>query len=189
LTVPPVIHFVNRNPGKSEDAIVVQATLSGGVVKANIPNTLLLEPYDIIAYMYSLADNAGKTLETIRIPVIKRPKPAEFEYTDNISITTAGKLEADIVSYYNRAIAQLTQVDSRLTASVQSEAEVRAAADQDLQSQIDAIVIGSSADGNAAAEVAQARTDPNGKAYSTLRDRLNAAGIFVGDDGSIYQNE
>lgn len=189
LTVPPVIHFVNRNPGKTDDALVVQASLSGGVVSAKIHNSLLIEPYDIVAYMYSLADNAGKTLETIRIPVIKRPKPAEFEYTDNITIETAGKLQSEIVAYYNKAISQLTAVDSRLTAAIQSEAEIRAAADKNLQNQIDAIVIGASKDGNAAAEIAQARTDPNGKAYPTLRDRLNAAGIFVGEDGSLYQNE
>lgn len=189
LTTPPVVHFTNKNPKQTSDALVVQATLSGGVVKANIPNALLLEPYDIIAYMYSVADSAGKTLETIRIPVIKRAKPEDFEYSDNISIETAGALKADIVSYYNLAISQLDQVESTLTASIESEATTRAAADQNLQNQIDAIVLSGTEDGNAAAEVAQARVDPNGTAYDTLKDRLDATGIFVGSDGCIYQNE
>lgn len=189
LTVPPVIHFTNRNPKQTDDALVVQSTISSGVVKANIPNSLLLEPYDIIAYMYSVADSAGKTLETIRIPVIKRAKPADFEYSDNISIETVGSLKADIVSYYNSAISQLTKVQSTLTASIESEAETRAAADQDLQNQIDAIVLTGTEDGDAAAEVAQARVDPNGTSYDTLKQRLDATGIFVGSDGGIYQNE
>lgn len=189
LTVPPVIHFVNLNPTKSEEALIVQATISSGIVRANIPNALLEEPFDIVAYMYSTADNAGKTLEKIRIPVIDRAKPADYEYSDNITLVTAGALEADIVSYYNRAITQLNQVDSRLTTAIENEAAARIAGDQALAAQINAIVIAAADDGNAAAEIGQARVDPNGHAYATLKARLDAAGIFVGNDGGIYQNE
>lgn len=189
LTVPPVIHFVNLDPTKTEDALVVQATLSGGIVRANIPNALLQEPFDIVAYMYSTADGAGKTLEKIRIPVIDRAKPTDYEYSDNITIITAGALEADIVTYYNRAVTQLNQVDSRLTLAIETETERRIAGDSGLQSQIDAIVIAAADDGNAAAEVGQARVDANGRAYSNLKERLDATGIFVGLDGGIYQNE
>ena len=142
-----------------------------------------------MAYMYSTADNAGKTLEKIRIPVIDRAKPADYEYSDNITLVTAGALEADIVSYYNRAITQLNQVDSRLTTAIENEAAARIAGDQALAAQINAIVIAAADDGNAAAEIGQARVDPNGHAYATLKARLDAAGIFVGNDGGIYQNE
>jgi hypothetical protein len=189
LTLPPVIHFTNKNPHLTDDAITVQATISSDTVKANIPNKLLTEPYDIIAYLYTVANNEGKTLEMIRIPVIDRAKPSDYQYSENITVQTAGKLEAEIISYYNKAISQLEQVNSNLIASDKAEAEARAKADQTLQSQINAIVIGASADNNVAAEVAQARVDSNGKSYPTLKERLDILGIFVGEDGNIYQNE
>lgn len=188
LRVPPVIHFVNKRPERVEEALVVQSTLSGGVIKAAIPNKLLTEPYDIIAYMYSEENNTGTTIEKIRIPVIDRAKPGDYEYTDNITIITFTRVEADIVTYYNRAIDQLNAVDSRLTASVSNETQERIAGDQALKAQIDAIVLNATGDGNAAAEVAQARVDSNGRTYNSLKDRLDAAGIFVGADGGIYQN-
>lgn len=190
LTVPPVFHFVSRKPTKSSEALVVQGTIaSGGVIRANIPNILLTEPWDIIAYMYSLEDNAGKTVETIRIPVVDRAKPTDYEYSDNITITTAGALSAEIVEYYNRAIAQLNSADTRLTGRIDNEIAAREAGDSNLQNQINAIVISAGDDGNAAAEVGQARVDANGKQYPSLKARLDAAGIYVGEDGGIYQKE
>lgn len=191
LTVPPVIHFTQRKPTKvtGEEALVVQATISGGVVKANIPNLFLEEPFDIIAFMYAVDSNSGKTLEMIRIPVIQRPKPADYEYSDNITIQTAGALEGDIVAYYNRAISQLNTVNTNLTGAIDAEEAARIAGDADLKAQIDAIVIAAADDGNAAAEVGQARVNANGKAYTSLKARLDETGIYVGDDGGIYQIE
>lgn len=186
LTSAPAIHFANK---KSVEALVVQSTISGGVITVDIPNQLLEMPFEIVAFVYTEVDNVGTTIDKIRIPVIDRPKPMDYQYSDNITIMTYGKIEADIVAYFTRADNKIDTVDARLTQADETEAAARQAADANLKAQIDAIVIGAAADAVASVEVSHARTDPNGTAYPTLKDRLDATGIYVGNDGGIYQVE
>lgn len=186
LTSAPAIHFANK---KSVEALVVQSTISGGVITVDIPNQLLEMPFEIVAFVYTEVDNVGTTIDKIRIPVIDRPKPMDYQYSDNITIMTYGKIEADIVAYFARADNKIDTVDARLTQADETEAAARQAADANLKAQIDAIVIGASEDAVASVEVSHARTDPNGTAYPTLKDRLDATGIYVGNDGGIYQVE
>lgn len=76
LTYPPAIHFTNR---RMAEALIVSSTIVDGVIRVNIPNTLLAEPDPIIAYLYKVDDTSGQTVHVIRIPIIKRPKPADWE--------------------------------------------------------------------------------------------------------------
>lgn len=186
LTSAPAVHFANK---KSVEALVVQSTISGGVITVDIPNQLLEMPFEIVAFVYTEVNNVGTTIDKIRIPVIDRPKPMDYQYSDNITIMTYGKIEADIVAYFTRADNKIDTVDARLTQADETEAAARQAADANLKAQIDAIVIGAAEDAVASVEVAHARTDPNGTAYPTLKDRLDATGIYVGNDGGIYQVE
>ena len=48
------IHFANK---KSEKALVVTPTVTSGKMVAPIPNSLLAEPYPIIAYVYVPSDD------------------------------------------------------------------------------------------------------------------------------------
>lgn len=186
LTAAPAVHFANK---KSAEALVVQSTYSGGVITVDIPNQLLEMPFEIVAYIYTEVDNVGTTIDKIRIPVIDRPKPMDYQYSDNITIMTYGKIEADIVTYFNRADVKIDNLAKRHDEAIAAETDARQKADADLKAQISAIVVSASGDGNAAPEVAQARVDSNGKTYSSLEERLNATGIFVGNDGGIYQVE
>lgn len=186
LTSAPAVHFANK---KSTEALVVQSTLSGGVVTVDIPNQLLEMPFEIMAFVYTEVNNVGTTVDKIRIPVIDRPKPMDYQYSNNITIMTYGKIEADIVAYFNRADKKIDDAVSDLKSADASEAETRAAADSNLQSQINAIVIGAAEDAVASVEVAQARVDPSGTTYDTIKKRLDSTGIYVGSDGGIYQVE
>jgi hypothetical protein len=186
LTSAPAVHFANK---KSAEALVVQSTISGGIITVDIPNQLLEMPFEIVAFVYTEVNNVGTTVDKIRIPVIDRPKPMDYQYSDNITIMTYGKIEADIVAYFNRADKKIDEVDARLTKADEAEATARKEADANLKAQIDAIVIGAAEDAVASVEVAQARTDLGGNAYPTLKDRLDSVGIFVGSDGGIYQAE
>ena len=153
LTSAPAVHFANK---KSVEALVVQSTISGGVITVDIPNQLLEMPFEIVAFVYTEVDNVGTTIDKIRIPVIDRPKPMDYQYSDNITIMTYGKIEADIVAYFTRADNKIDTVDARLTQADETEAAARQAADANLKAQIDAIVIGASEDAVASVEVSHA---------------------------------
>ena len=83
ITIAPKIHFCNQN---SEKALVVQSNLSDGQIVADIPNTLLEEPFNITAYVYLIKEDSAKTIVTINIPVRKRPKPNDYEHKENIHV-------------------------------------------------------------------------------------------------------
>lgn len=89
----PAVHFCNAN---STEAYSVQSTMSDGVIKADIPNVLLTEALKIIAYLFVIDDDSGKTVYTIEIPVRKRVKPSDYEYTENIEVVTLSQLISQV---------------------------------------------------------------------------------------------
>lgn len=91
----PAIHFSNK---KSTEALVVQSTIEDGVIYCDVPNILLREPYDIVGYVCECLDQELTTYETIRIPVNKRVKPADYAYEDNVEILTYYSLMSEITS-------------------------------------------------------------------------------------------
>lgn len=90
------VHFCNK---KRDEAIVVNVTRNNDSVTAPIPNELLQEPYNVIAYVHTVDDNNAKTIEIITIPLIKRVRPSEYQFTDNVEIKNFEKLEKDIVDF------------------------------------------------------------------------------------------
>ena len=103
VAIAPRVHFCNKN---SEKALVVESTLSDNKIVADIPNILLQEPYRITAYVYletDIENSSWKTIQTIEIPVRKRPKPDDYEYVENVHviylsemIKTVERLEQDV---------------------------------------------------------------------------------------------
>lgn len=106
FTSPVEVHFCNK---KSESAIVVLSTEpTSGSVFANIPNKLLQEPYDIVAYVYQTDGTTKSTTNTITIPVVKRQKPNDYRDTSggdinipdsdvNIDLSSANATSDDIL--------------------------------------------------------------------------------------------
>ena len=90
------VHFTNKSRDK---AIVCETTDVDGVKVANIPNELLEEPYDVIAYIHVYNDNHAKTVEIIHIPLIKRAKPTDYQFVDNVPVMTFERLEKDIKDF------------------------------------------------------------------------------------------
>lgn len=88
----PTVHFCNK---KSDTAIVVQSTETDEGILVPVPNQLLQEPYDIIAYVHQYNDNNAKTIETVNIPLVKRVKPDDYQFTENVDIMNFERLEAD----------------------------------------------------------------------------------------------
>lgn len=93
----PKVHFANK---KSTEALVVQGVLQDdGSVDVSIPNSLLMEKYDIIGYVYVNTGITSKTIKSITIPIIPRLKPTEYiQLTDeNIAEIEAIELQAKII--------------------------------------------------------------------------------------------
>ena len=103
------VHFTNKSRDK---AIVCETTDVDGVKVANVPNELLEEPYDVIAYVHIYNDNHAKTVEIIHIPLIKRAKPTDYQFVDNVPVMTFERLEKDIkdfIALSNNRYAEFTE--------------------------------------------------------------------------------
>lgn len=76
LSVAPEVHFSNTSMDK---AIVRQATLKNHVVNVAIPNSLSQAPLGIDAHIGIYEGTAFKVIEHVRIPVIPRERPADYQ--------------------------------------------------------------------------------------------------------------
>ena len=67
------VHFANRN---SKTAIVEKSTAVDGVCVVNIPDEVLTQSVDAIAWVYATpGEGVGKTIARIDMPIEERPKP------------------------------------------------------------------------------------------------------------------
>lgn len=114
LTEAPMFHFCNKN---SSEALVVPSTISDdNTIVVKIPNSLLQEPFTIIAYMYAYSDSSkqntssisevfdsasAKTLVAIKIPVRPRVKPSDYQYVENIDSLTAVQIETNLKNQFS----------------------------------------------------------------------------------------
>lgn len=102
LDYAPTVHFCNK---KSTEAIVVQSELVGDVITVDVPNELLQEPYNIIAYIHTYDANNAKTIEIVNIPLIKRVKPSDYQFTGNVDVMNFERLEKDFTDFVNQVEA------------------------------------------------------------------------------------
>jgi hypothetical protein len=96
LLVAPEIHFANANMAR---AIVRHSTLESGVVTVRIPNSLLQEALTVKAYVGIYEGDTFKVIETIEIPIVAKPKPADYVFEDSEGeIYSFNALENEIVN-------------------------------------------------------------------------------------------
>lgn len=83
FSITPFCHFCNA---ESEEAYVVDTTLTEDGFNVKVPNILLTESSTIFLYVFAHGnDDSGKTIYTIRIPVRKRAKPQSYIFEDNVN--------------------------------------------------------------------------------------------------------
>ena len=92
-SVTPRVHFANK---KSKEALVVTGSLqSDGSFEVSIPNSLLTEKYDILAYVYTNTGLTNKTIKSITIPIIARLKPSEYYQPSDEDIAQIEAIELE----------------------------------------------------------------------------------------------
>lgn len=88
----PVFHFCNKN---SVEALVVNSTRMDDGVIVDVPNILLQDSDPLIIFIYlNTGNDGGRTIHAMQVPVVKRAKPDDYEYTDNTPIITASFVNA-----------------------------------------------------------------------------------------------
>lgn len=98
------IHFANK---KSEKALVVTPTVTSDAMEAPIPNSLLAEPYPIIAYVYVPSDDGARTLKTVTIAVEARKQPSDFVLDEDEGITTIETISQRVNEVLQNATNQI----------------------------------------------------------------------------------
>lgn len=97
--VSPKVHFCNK---KSIEALAVQGILKNdGTCEVSIPNTLLGEKYDILAYIYTNIGLTYKTIKSITIPIIPRLKPTNYSQPSNEEIAEIKEMELQAKAILN----------------------------------------------------------------------------------------
>lgn len=80
------------------ESVCVQSVLnSDGSITSPIPNFLLQWDRDIVIYVCDATNDQYKALERVRIPVISRPKPADYMYTDNCTYEALNGQIAELI--------------------------------------------------------------------------------------------
>lgn len=98
-TLPaPIFHFTKS---ANDEALVVTPSVSTDTVRVDIPNILLQTSGTLYVYMVEVTDADGdtdyegvKTTHLIKIPIIARPQPADYEYEENIDYDSIATLSA-----------------------------------------------------------------------------------------------
>lgn len=105
LSVGDSVHFSSM---KQPNALPVTAYELDGVVVADVPNILLQSPHPIFVYLVDTSGNGRSTKREYRFPVISRPKPSDYAYTET-ETKTWDALNAKVEDLKNNQGEQIAQ--------------------------------------------------------------------------------
>ena len=120
----PAIHFANK---KSDKALVITPTLASGVLTADIPNSLLRQPYPIVAYVYSYDNDSGNTDLGITIPIIQRIQPDDYVFTGDKGLLTLAAINAKVDTLISQSTTKVNNLisngESRLNSLITTKSQ------------------------------------------------------------------
>lgn len=140
LDKAPEVHFANADMDR---AIPRQATLENGVMKVNVPNTILQHPLRIHAYIGIYEGDTFKVIEKVEIPVIPKKRPTDYVFEDTDGeIYSYNNLENQIANIRDLWIeTHDQQVKSNVYAWLEGHPEVTTTV-QDNELTVDKLVVG-----------------------------------------------
>lgn len=120
----PAVHFANK---KSDKALVVTPTVSSGVLTVDIPNSLLRQPYPIVAYIYSYDKDSGSTNLRIRIPVTPRVEPDDYIFPGDTGFITLASINSKVDTLISESTTKVNNLigngESRLNTLITTKTQ------------------------------------------------------------------
>lgn len=83
------------------ESIIVQSKLSDGVITCDVPNAILQFGKNLNVDLCSETGGQYKAFEKMIIPVNRRKKPSDYLFTDNVPLSTAESIKADLEEKIN----------------------------------------------------------------------------------------
>lgn len=96
IDISPEVHFATSS---SEEAIVVTGSFQDGVLKAPVPDALLLEARKITIYLYINGAITGETIRSFDIFIRPRKKPCDYIYTDDMYVIDVQSVNDGVTKY------------------------------------------------------------------------------------------
>lgn len=185
--VAPICHFAKRFDKK---CLAVTSTLSDGVVTVDIPNILLTDEnvggkFTMFVFLTDLEGNTGRTIYQVDLPVAPKPKPDDYEYSDNVEVIELSVLRAKLESLIARTEETLDERIDELENSYQATIiEIKESIQDDVDNLNRQIINSNTAlikeiqDSNSqlTAEIEEATNDLNAEIQSALNALIDSIG-------------
>lgn len=139
----PEVHFSNALMGK---ALVRQATMDkAGVIRAEVPNSLLQKPYSVQAYVCVYEGDTFETVAKLDIPVKARNKPEDYTLEDDPEVYSFNELENQVVNALAKVAEAEAAYKSATTALEDAVEEAAAAIDDTYRPRVASITLAADA--------------------------------------------
>ena len=185
--VAPICHFAKRLDKK---CLAVTSTLSDGVVTVDIPNILLTDEnvggkFTMFVFLTDLEGNTGRTIYQVDLPVAPKPKPDDYEYSDNVEVIELSALRAKLESLIAQTEETLDERIDELENSYQATIiEIKESIQDDVDNLNRQIINSNTAlikeiqDSNSqlTAEIEEATNDLNAEIQSALNALIDSIG-------------
>lgn len=117
------VHFFNNT---MDEALVVDSTYSGGILKVKIPNTLLTQPYIITGYVNVTKNDEAKCLYGFKINIRKKPKPSDIVHVNSDDYISIEKIREECKQFANNAEQSANKSASSAAQAKASETAAKA---------------------------------------------------------------
>ena len=114
------VHFCNKI---SKLAITVKPTVVSNNVVAPIPNSLLQDPYPIIAYFYVPSDNGSRTIVMVTIPIEPKKRPSDFILNEDEAIASLEAINNKVNTTLNNITVDYNDFKIRIEKELQDTVE------------------------------------------------------------------
>lgn len=116
------VHFTFRGGTKALNVSVFDSTEVG------IPDELLTQPLDLVAYVYLITEDSGETVKTIHLPMTPRQKPEDYSELPPSFQERVDTMLLEFNDKVNDAVDMAWNAERVAVGSVQSAADSASAA-------------------------------------------------------------
>ena len=114
------VHFCNKI---SKLAITVKPTVVSNNIVAPIPNSLLQDPYPIIAYFYVPSDNGSRTIVMVTIPIEPKKRPSDFILNEDEAIASLDAINNKVNTTLNNITVDYNNFKTNIEAELRDIVE------------------------------------------------------------------